>query len=131
MQTRNINPSPWLQTFNVNHGVEVTDSQRTLYLSGQTSTSADGTPMHPGDLVAQFTFAWANLKDALTEAEMTPANVVRLTMYTTDVDGFMEVAGELLGLVAQDGCGPAATLLGVTRLFDPSTMIEIEATAVA
>ena len=131
MQTRTINPTPWLQAFNVNHGVEITDGQRTLYLSGQTSTSGDGTPMHPGDLVAQFTLAWANLKDALAEADMTPANVIRLTMYTTDVDGVMEAAGEIFGLVAADGCGPAATLLGVTRLFDPSIMIEIEGTAVA
>ena len=45
--------------------------------------------MHPGDIVAQFRLAWANLKDALTEAGMTPADVVRLNMYTTDVDGFM------------------------------------------
>ena len=131
MQTRNINPTPWLQAFNINHGVEVTGGERTLYLSGQTSTAADGTPMHTGDFAAQFKFAWANLKDALAEAGMTPGNVIRLNMYTTDVDGFMEAAGELLGIVAADGCKPASTLLGVTRLYDPSIMIEIEATAVA
>ena len=131
MQTRNINPTPWLQAFNINHGVEVTGGERTLYLSGQTSTAADGTPMHPGDFAAQFKFAWANLKDALAEAGMTPGNVIRLNMYTTDVDAFMEAAGELLGIVAADGCKPASTLLGVTRLYDPSIMIEIEATAVA
>ena len=131
MQTRTINPSPWLQAFSINHGVEVTGGQRTLYLSGQTSTAADGTPMHPGDLVQQFTFAWANLKDALTEAGMTPANVLRLNMYTTDVDAFMAAGAELFGIVAADGCKPACTLLGVARLYDPSIMIEIEATAVA
>ena len=131
MHTRTINPSPWLQAFSINHGVEVTGGQRTLYLSGQTSTAADGTPMHPGDLVQQFTFAWANLKDALTEAGMTPANVLRLNMYTTDVDAFMAAGAKLFGIVAADGCKPACTLLGVARLYDPSIMIEIEATAVA
>src|SRR5438045_2509088 len=44
MQTRAINPTPWLQGFNINHGVEVTGVQRTLYLSGQTANAADGTP---------------------------------------------------------------------------------------
>lgn len=32
---------------------------------------------------------------------------------------------------AQAGCKPVSTLLGVARLFEPSAMIEIEATAVA
>ena len=131
MQTRTINPSPWLQAFNINHGVEVTDGQRTLYLSGQTSTAADGTPMHAGDLAAQFKFAWSNLKDALVEAGMSPADVTRLTIYTTDVDGIMGAGEELFGVIAADGCSPAATLIGVARLYDPSIMVEIEGTAVA
>lgn len=131
MQTREINPTPWLQGFNLNHGIEVTGAQRTLYLSGQTSNAADGAPMHDGDLVAQFTLAWANLKDALAAAGMGPSNIVRLNMYTTDVDAFMGAAGQLIPIFAADGCKPVATLLGVVRLFEPSLMIELEATAVA
>lgn len=131
MQTRTINPSPWLQAFNINHGVEVTDAKRTLYLSGQTSTAADGTAMHAGDLPAQFKLAWSNLKDALAEAGMSPANVTRLTIYTTDVDGIMGAGEELFGSLAADGCSPSATLIGVSRLYDPSIMVEIEGTAAA
>ena len=52
-------------------------------------------------------------------------------MYTTDVDGFMAAAGELVPIFAEDGCKPVSTLLGVTRLFEPEIMIELEATAVA
>jgi enamine deaminase RidA (YjgF/YER057c/UK114 family) len=62
---------------------------------------------------------------------MTPANVVRLNFYTTDVDAFMASAGELVPILGAAGCTPVATLLGVTRLFEPSIMIEMEATAVA
>ncbi len=131
MQTRTINPSPWLQAFNINHGVEVTDGKRTLYLSGQTSTAADGTPRHAGDLAGQFGFAWSNLKDALAQADMTPANVTRVTIYTTDVDGIMAAGEALFGMLAADGCSPAATLIGVARLYDPSILVEIEGTAVA
>lgn len=131
MQTRAINPTDWLGAFNIHHGIEVTGAERVLYLSGQTSNGPDGAPMHAGDLPAQFRLAWTNLKAALAEAGMAPANVVRLNIYTTDVDGFMGAAGDLVGVLAADGCTPVSTLLGVTRLFEPSILVELEATAVA
>ncbi len=131
MQTREINPTDWLQGFNINHGIEVTGGQRVLYLSGQTANAADGSPMHAGDIVAQFQLAWSNLRDALAAAGMTPSNIVRLNMYTTDMDAFMAAVGELVPIYAADGCTPACTLLGVQRLFEPELMIELEATAVA
>lgn len=130
MQKREINPTDWLQGFNINHGIEVTGGHRVLYLSGQTANAADGAPMHAGDLVAQFKLAWSNLKNALAAADMGPADVVRLNMYTTDVDAFMAAAGDIIPIYAADGCKPACTLLGVDRLFEPELMIELEATAV-
>jgi enamine deaminase RidA (YjgF/YER057c/UK114 family) len=131
MRKRAINPTDWLQGFNIHHGVEVTGGQRVLYLSGQTSNAADGSPMHEGDLVAQFKQAWANLKAALAEADMQPSDIVRLNMYTTDVGAFMGAVEELVPVYAEDGCQPACTLLEVSALFEPELMIELEATAVA
>ena len=112
-------------------GIEVTGGQRVLYVSGQTSNDATGAPKHEGDLVAQFALAWANLVEVLAASNMKPENVVRLNFYTTDVDGFMSNAEKLVPIWAGAGCKPVATLLGVTRLFQPTTLIEIEATAVA
>ena len=131
MKTRTINPTPWMQHFNLHHGVEVTGGARTLYLSGQTSTAADGSTLHAGDLGAQFKAAWANVKDALKEAGMRPSNVVRLNIFVTDVDAFMAIAGDATGEIKADGTETACTLIGVARLFDPDVMIELEATAVA
>lgn len=131
MQKREINPTDWLLAFNINHAIEVAGAQRVLYLSGQTSNAPDGAPMHAGDLVAQFRLAWSNLKDALSAADMGPADIVRLNIYTTDVEGFMEAAEELVQVFAGDGCKPVCTLLGVAALFEPEIMIELEATAVA
>ena len=131
MQKREINPTEWLLAFNLNHAIEVTGGHRVLYLSGQTPTNAEGASMHAGDLVAQFRLAWSNVKDALAAADMDATNIVRLNMYTTDVDAFMAVAGELVPIFAGDGCKPVSTLLGVTQLFEPDVMIELEATAVA
>jgi enamine deaminase RidA (YjgF/YER057c/UK114 family) len=100
-------------------------------VSGQTSNDANGAPMHPGDQVAQFKLAWKNLIEVLAAADMKPGNIVRLNFYTTDPDGFMAKANEMVPMIANAGCKPVSTLLGVTRLFEPSIMIEIEATAVA
>jgi len=131
MQIRPINPTPWLAGFNIHHGLEVTGATRTLYLSGQTANGPDGAAMHPGDIVNQFKLAWSNLKDALKEADMGPENIVRLNFFVTDVDEFMRLAAQLIPVYASDGCKPAATLVGVTRLFDPTIMVELEAIAMA
>lgn len=131
MEKREINPTDWLTGFNINHAIEVKGAERVLYLSGQTANDAEGAPMHPGDLVAQFRAAWENLKASLAAAGMDATNIVRLNMYTTDVPGFMAVAAELVPIFAEDGCKPVSTLLGVAGLFQPEIMIELEATAVA
>ena len=131
MKKRAINPTEWLLGFNINHGIEVSGAERMLFLSGQTATDAEGAPQHAGDLPAQFRLAWSNLKDALAEAGMDATNIVRLNMYTTDVPAFMAAAEELVSVMAGDGCQPVSTLLGVTALFEPEVMVELEATAVA
>ena len=131
MEKQAHNPTPWMQGFGLNHGVEVTGTQRTLYLSGQTASAPDGSPLHAGDIVAQYRSAWDCLKAALASAGMTPANLVRMNFYTTDVDAFMAAAEEIMPIHVAEGAQIVATLLGVTRLYDPAIMIEIEATAVA
>jgi len=131
MEIRTHNPTPWLQGFGLNHAVEVRGGERTLYLSGQTSSDADGAPMHAGDLVAQYKVAWASVIAALEAADMTPANLVRLNMYTVDVPAFMDVAEQIMPIHVEAGSQICATLLGVRELYHPDILIEIEATAVA
>lgn len=131
MHRRDIDPTPWLRNFNLHHGIEVKGASRILFLSGQTATAGDGAALHPGDLVAQFKRAWGELCDALLAAEMGPANIVRLNIYTTDMDAFMAAGHELSAVWAGAGAQPTCTLLGVTRLFQPELMVELEATAVA
>ncbi|WP_234035643.1 RidA family protein [Erythrobacter insulae] len=105
--------------------------QRTLYLSGQTASDADGALLHAGDMVAQYTSAWQNMLDALAAAGMGPENLVRLNFYTTDVPKFMEMADQIMPLHVEAGAQIVSTLLGVQTLYDPDAMIEIEGTAVA
>jgi enamine deaminase RidA (YjgF/YER057c/UK114 family) len=132
MEKSSVNPTPWLSGFNMSHGVSVVGVQRILFLSGQTASGPDGAAQHPGDMAAQVKAAWGNIIDALTEAGMTSDNIVRLNMYVTDVDAFMAAAPAVMGLWASpSGAHPCGTLLGVSRLYDPAIMVELEVTAVA
>lgn len=131
MQIKTHNPTQWLTHFGLNHAVEVKGGERTLYLSGQTSSDAEGEPLHPGDLVAQFRTAWGELLKALESADMSPANLVRLNIYTVDTAAFMDAAEQIVPIYAESGAQLCATLLGVRELYHPDILIEIEGTAVA
>ena len=131
MQRTAVNPWQWSLEFGFNQGDIVEGGQRVLFCAGQTSVDADGTPQHPGDMAAQIALAADNLEAVLGDAGMSLANVVRLNLYTTDVDAFIAKAGTLAERTRAAGVAPPGTLLGVARLAFPELMIELEATAVA
>jgi enamine deaminase RidA (YjgF/YER057c/UK114 family) len=67
----------------------------------------------------------------LQAAGFTLADVVRLNIYTTDVDRMLEAFDVLVSRMGGAGGRQASTLLGVTRLAFPENMVELEATAAA
>jgi enamine deaminase RidA (YjgF/YER057c/UK114 family) len=102
--------------------------QRQLVCSGQDAVDADGTPQHPGDMAAQLELALDNLEAVLAEADMTLANIVRLNVYSTDVDEYLKHFARV-----NDRFGSsryATTVLGVTQLPAPQLLVLLEATAV-
>ena len=109
---------------------EVYGAQRTLLCAGQTSVDEEGRPVHAGDMGAQLAQALDNLETVLGAAGAALSDVMRLNIYTTDVDHFFEAFGPAAARLAEAGCRPASTLLGVTRLAFPELLVEIEATAV-
>lgn len=130
MQRTAINPVNWSIEMGFNQGELVEGVNRMLFCSGQTAMGSDGSPRHDGDPGAQLGLALDNLEAVLTAAGMTLANLVRLTVYTTDVDGLFPHYGLLAGRLATAGVAPATTLLGVTRLAIPGQLVELEGTAV-
>lgn len=112
-------------------GEVVAGNTRTLYCSGQTAMSADGTPQHAGDMAAQLALSLDNLEAVLEEAGMSLRHLVRLNVYTTDVDGLFPHYGVLASRLAAAGVAPTTTMLGVTRLAIPTLLVELEGTAVA
>ncbi|MBY8851346.1 RidA family protein, partial [Saccharothrix sp. MB29] len=62
---------------------------------------------------------------------MSLANLVRLNVFTTDVDLLLRHHGVLASRLGSAGVAPTTTMLGVTRLAIPGLVVELEGTAVA
>jgi enamine deaminase RidA (YjgF/YER057c/UK114 family) len=131
MERTAVNPVTWSVDMGFNQGELVTGATRTLYLSGQTAMSDDGKPQHDGDMGAQLALSLDNLEAVLREAGMSLANLVRLDVYTTDIDLLFPHYGVLAARLGAAGVAPTSTLLQVARLAIPSLMVELEGTAVA
>ncbi|MEV5487844.1 RidA family protein [Streptomyces bobili] len=131
MERNAVNPVSWSVEMGFNQGEVVSGHSRTLYISGQTAMSSEGKPEHDGDMAAQLALSTANVEAVLTEAGMSLANLVRLNVYTTDVDLLFQHYGVLAGRLGAAGVAPTTTMLGVTRLAIPGQMVELEGTAVA
>nr|WP_238356316.1 RidA family protein [Kribbella italica] len=114
-----------------NQGELVSGHTRTLYCSGQTAMNADGKPEHDGDMAGQLALSLSNLEALLAEAGMSLGDLVRLNVYTTDVDLLFQHYGVLASRLGAAGVAPSTTMLGVTRLAIPGQMVELEGTAVA
>ena len=131
MERRIVNPWTWQDALGYVQANELRGLQRVLVCAGQTSVDAEGRPVHPGDMAAQLGQALDNLETVLRQAGFALADVVRLNVYTTDVDAFLGALGAAGPRLAAAGCRFASTLLGVTRLASPELLVELEATAAA
>jgi len=131
METRSINPWNWQDGFGFSHAVEVAGAKRVLTISGQCATSAEGAPQHPGDMRAQLELTMDNIQKVLEDGGFKLSDVAGIRVYTTDIDATLANWNEVVGRFNALGHRPASTLVGVTRLFSPDLLVEIEATAYA
>lgn len=131
MDRRAVNPVPWSQELGFNQGEVVAGVERTLYISGQTAMSRDGQAEYQGDMAGQLALAADNLEAVLGDAGMTWAELVRLNVYTTDIDALFPHYGILAGRLGSAGVAPTTTMLEVRRLAVPGQLIELEGTAVS
>ena len=126
-----VDPWGWSAAMGFPQAELVGGGTRTLYCSGQTAMSADGVPQHAGDMAAQVALSLDNLEAVLAGAGMGLADLVRLTVCTTDVDLLLQHYGVLAQRLGAAGAAPSTTMLGVTRLAVPGLLVELEGTAVA
>jgi enamine deaminase RidA (YjgF/YER057c/UK114 family) len=131
MQRTAINPWDWSLKLGYNQAEIIEDPARHVVCAGQTAVDAMGNPQHAGDMRGQIDLALDNLEAVLAKAGMSLRDVIRLVVYTTDVDEALknfDLLGKRFGPIK---CAPPMTLLGVTRLAIPSLLFEIEASAAA
>jgi len=129
MNLERINPAALGRPSGFSHAVSVPVS-RLVFLAGQLA-SGPGGKVVPGGVVAQFEQALANLLTALTAAGGQPADLVSLTIYLIDVEDY-KAHGRQIGAVWRRLAGteyPAMAGVGVTRLWDPEALVELQGIA--
>jgi len=127
MERRDVNPWEWSKGFGFSQAIELKGAQRLVICSGQTAIGPDGSPPSTSDMAEQVTLAFENLSTVLADAGMTIADVVKLNVYTTDVDALLAEYGSATQALGTNLA--AMTLIGVTRLAYPELKVEIEAWA--
>jgi enamine deaminase RidA (YjgF/YER057c/UK114 family) len=129
MTTERINPAGLARPSGFSHAVAATG--RMVFLAGQTGVDRDGN-VAEGGLVPQFERALTSLLTALGAAGGLPSDLVSLTIYLTDVEGY-QAHGKEIGAVWRRLAGteyPAMAAVGVTRLWLPELLVEIQGIAV-
>jgi enamine deaminase RidA (YjgF/YER057c/UK114 family) len=129
MKRTGINPWPWSVKLGFDQAHLIEDRRRELICSAQDAVDANGNAQHPGDMAAQLKHSLDNLEAVLAGADMTLANVVRLNIYTTDVDTLLQHFAILTKRFEGAGERFASTVLGVARLVLPQLLVALEATA--
>ena len=107
---------------------QVVKAGNTVYVAGQTAIDERGQVVGRGDITAQTTQVFENIKKALSAAGADFSDVVRITVYLTD-PRFREPAAEVRRRYLTDNL-PASTLLVVTGLASPDYLIEVDIIAV-
>ena len=131
VRKQHLNPKGLAEPRGYTHVVTVEGGGKMIFISGQVAYNANREVVGKGDLRAQTTQAYENLKIALTAAGATFADVVKMNTYVVNYKSdslpiLREAREKFLGTKHP----PASTLIGVQALASDDFLIEIEAVAV-
>ena len=125
-QVERINPEGMTQPTAYSHLVKVGNL---MFLAGQVALDGEGNVVGEGDMGAQVRQVLENMKSVLASEGADFSNVVKINIFTTDIEAFRGAAS-----VRREYFGdhpPASTLVQIVRLARPVFLVEIEAIAVA
>lgn len=119
-----LEPDPY-EPFRLSQGIRV---GALLFVSGQAAIAGDGSLVGAGDFDAQAEQTFRNLQRVLEAGGSSLADVVKVTIYLTDMANFPKIV-ELRGRWFTRPW-PADTIVEVAALARPELELEIEAVAV-
>jgi 2-iminobutanoate/2-iminopropanoate deaminase len=111
----------------ISHYTDAVVAGELLFVSGLIAVDRQGALVGADDVAAQTRQVFENLRAVLDEAGCRVEDVVKVTVYLTDVDDRPKI-----NPVRQEAFGdarPASTLVEVSRLAVPGAKVEIEAVA--
>lgn len=101
-----------------------------VHVAGTVSLDIHRNLVGEGDMRLQTKTTMENIGRSLVAFGAKPSDVVRVNIFTLDVDRYLQEGHqELVAFFGQDTL-PTSTLVGCTRLADPRYLVEIEATAI-
>jgi enamine deaminase RidA (YjgF/YER057c/UK114 family) len=92
------------------------------------SYDSDGNLVGPGDVYTQTKTTYDIIEKALAEAGAKFQDVAKITIFTTDMSRWSEVARAHTELFCE--INPAVTMVGITALIEPEMLVKIEPTAI-
>lgn len=109
--------------------VIVATGSKQIHVAGTVGMDTDRNLIGKGDMTKQVKDTIENIELSLQDAHAELSDVVRINIFTTDVDRYLNEGH--MALAARFGEAlPVSTLVGVTRLAHPDYLVEIQATAV-
>jgi enamine deaminase RidA (YjgF/YER057c/UK114 family) len=130
MELERVNPPSLARPSGFSHAV-IAAGGRLVFLAGQTALDRSGA-IAGADVASQFEQALANLLTALAAAGGEPEHLASLTVYATDLDDYRAHSRQI-GAAWRRLAGreyPAMAAVGVSRLWDPAALVEIQGHAV-
>ncbi|MEU7632171.1 RidA family protein [Nocardia sp. NPDC049220] len=127
MTIERINPPTLAKPSGFAHATRYRDI---VHLAGQTALTAEGMIVE-GGLLAQFRQALSNVLTALQAAGGKPENLLSVTIYLLDIPEY-QANGKEIGRIWRELAGteyPAMAGIGVTSLWQPDALVEIQAVA--
>jgi 2-iminobutanoate/2-iminopropanoate deaminase len=111
----------------ISHYTDAVRAGDLLFVSGFVPVDGDGRLVGGDDVVAQTRQVFANLAAVLAAAGATFADVVKVTVYLTDIEDRARI-NPVRQEVFRD-TRPASTLVEVSALATPGARVEIDAVA--
>jgi len=125
-----LNPAGLSKPTGYTHVVMVSPGNL-VYISGQVSLNAHGEVVGEGDLRAQATQVYVNLKTALAAVGASFNEVVKMNTYVVNLQPeHAAILREVRQVQIPQAPPPASTLVGVTGLARREFLIEVEVVAV-